>query len=765
MTSTKPFFPSSSTKCILLMLAIVALILPYESILSYAGEVSNTTDSVRLQFPTIHKPFNQLSLPDPNTPSPPYKGISSNNRTLELTHIVPSSTVHVLDKYQYPSAGTQRFYLPSLTNNLTIEADGTTLSYTVVKGLDTPNIVVDVVVPSGVVDLEIEYDQTDGSIAFEGSWYLAFDWVWGPVTIIAHLPTDTNIIRYENSGLATLINSYTLRFDIPSSTPVYTTIVYETNQVPDLYYTVTTEHFNVHLPLIYSQYATSLTEALDALYLRYTEYMGYDVNQTKSQTHFEFYFPPGGWYWWNTQITLWGGLCIGGGGPCAVSRSVIPKMSLLPSTTFWDNAFGYLGHELGHGWQGVVGQGDMPWWINDGEGYPSYLNLHAWADLGLCPLVENWYSEAYSYYLEYMADPTTRHDYANLVIATGLREEYGWDWLREIHSAILSGRLNLSGLSEQEKTDRMIVFLSQFLEENLVPYFDQNLIYASQWVRESLAGLPSSEAAVPTQWSCPSGILGAGSTSLSFSVEPGGSISPSQVFQINNDGFGQITWSISENPPVEWFSISTDNGLATPLYTVPITATIDASNLTVGNYTTTLSITAQAGTGNSPLLVPVYLKVAEYQRIYLPVVINNARNLLPSGQATIFDGYVYYGESGFSFGTNTVVAWNSSLADLLVAKPDPSSMRFFLPYDTLPYSDGDDARAGIIEMPQTALDQVAECPEFGYQYHWAGASSGGVYCVRTRDGAHYAIIKVTSIDNSSLSFGWIYQPNGSRSFD
>lgn len=766
MKSTIPFLQNPNIRYILLILAIISLILPYRGILSYAGEVSNTTDPVSWLLPNIHEPFNQLLPPDPNTPSLPYQTIASNNRTLELTHIVPSATVHVLDTYQYPSAGTQRFYLPPLTNNLNMEADGTPLSYTVVKGLDTPNIVVDVVVPSGVVDLEIEYDQTDGSIAFEGSWYLVFDWIWGPVTIIAHLPTDTNIIRYENSGLATLMNSYTLRFDIPSGTPVFTTIVYTTNQVPDHYYTVTTEHFNVHLPLIYSQYATSLTGALEALYLRYTEYMGYDVNQTRGQTHFEFYFPPGGWNWWDTQITLWGGLCIVGGGPCAVSRSVITKMSLLPSTTFWDNAFGYLGHELGHGWQGVVGQGNMPWWINDGEGYPGYLNLHAWTDLGLCPLIEDWYSEAYSYYLEYMADPTTRHDHANLVIATGLREEYGWDWLREIHSAILGGRLNLSGLSEQEKTDQMIAFLSQFLEENLVPYFDQNLIYASQWVRESLAGLPGSDAAVPTQWSCPAGTLGASPTSLSFLVEPGGSVSPSQVFHINNDGDGQITWSISENPPVQWFSISTDSGLATPLYTVPITATIDASNLTVGNYTTTLFITAQAGTGNNPLSVPVYLKVAEYERICLPVVLNNVKNLLPSGLTTLFDGYVYYGESGFSFGTNTVVAWNSSIADLLVAKPDPaSSMRFFLPYDAPPYSDGDNAQAGIIGMSQTELVQVAECPESGYQYHWADTSPGGVYCVRTRDGAHYAVIKLTSIDDSRLSFSWIYQPDGSRRFD
>lgn len=766
MKSTKPFLQNPNIRYILLMLAIISLTLPYRSILSYAGEVSNTTDPVSWPLPNIHEPFNQLAPPNPNTPPLPYETIASNNRTLELTHIVPAATVHVLDAYQYPSAGTQRFYLPPLISNLTIEADGTTLSHSVVEGLDTPHVVVDVAVPSDVVDLEIEFDQIDGSMAFEGSWYLVFDWVWGPVTIIAHLPTDANIIRYENSNLATLINSYTLRFDIPSGTPVYTTIVYNTNQVPDLYYTVTTAHFNVHLPLIYSQYETSLTEALDALYLHYTEYMGYDVNQTRGQARFEFYFPPGGWYWWDTQITLWGGLCIVGGGPCAVSRSVIPKMSLPPSTTFGDNAFGYLGHELGHGWQGVVGQGNMPWWINDGEGYPSYLNLHAWTDLGLCPLIEDWYSQAYSYYLEYMADPTTRHDYANIVIATGLREEYGWDWLQEIHAAILAGRLNLNGLSEQEKTDQMVVFLSQFLEENLVPYFDQNLMYASQWVRESLVGFPSSNATVPTQWSCPSGILGTSPASLTFLVEPSGPVFSSQAFHVNNDGDGQITWSISENPPVEWLSISIDNGLATPLYIVPITATIDASNLAVGNYTTTLSITAQAGTGNSPLSIPVYLKVAEYKRIYLPVVLNNARDLLPSGQATILDGYVYYGESGFSFGTNAVVAWNSSIADLLAAKPDPASpMRFFMPYDAPPYSDGDNARAGIIGMPQTALDQVVECPESGYQYHWVDTSLGGVYCVRTRDGAHYAVIKLTSIDDSSLSFSWIYQPDGGRRFD
>jgi len=45
------------------------------------------------------------------------------------------------------------------------------------------------------------------------------------------------------------------------------------------------------------------------------------------------------------------------------------------------------------------------------------------------------------------------------------------------------------------------------------------------------------------------------------------------------------------------------------------------------------------------------------------------------------------------------------------------------------------------------------------------ANLGGVYCVRTRDGGHYAIIKVTAVSGSSLSFTWEYQPNGSRRFD
>lgn len=161
--------------------------------------------------------------------------------------------------------------------------------------------------------------------------------------------------------------------------------------------------------------------------------------------------------------------------------------------------------------------------------------------------------------------------------------------------------------------------------------------------------------------------------------------------------------------------------------------------------------------------------LVNFPRIYLPIVLNNVQSpTLPSGQTTIFDGFTNYGESGFRFNSNSIVAWDSNAADILAAKVESSSpMSFFLQYDAPPYNNPDidkDARSGIIGMSQTELEQVSECPESGYQYHWVTASSGEVYCVRTRGGEHYAIIKLTDIGNSTLSFTWIYQPDGSRRF-
>ncbi|HRQ39220.1 MAG TPA: hypothetical protein PLD25_15035 [Chloroflexota bacterium] len=115
-----------------------------------------------------------------------------------------------------------------------------------------------------------------------------------------------------------------------------------------------------------------------------------------------------------------------------------------------------------------------------------------------------------------------------------------------------------------------------------------------------------------------------------------------------------------------------------------------------------------------------------------------------------------------------MVAWNSNSADILAAKAQSIlPISFFLQYDAPPFNNPDidkDARSGIIAMPQPELNQVSKCPVSGYTYHWAETSLGGVYCVRTRDGVHYAIIKVTAVTHNNLTFTWKYQPDGSRMF-
>jgi hypothetical protein len=140
---------------------------------------------------------------------------------------------------------------------------------------------------------------------------------------------------------------------------------------------------------------------------------------------------------------------------------------------------------------------------------------------------------------------------------------------------------------------------------------------------------------------------------------------------------------------------------------------------------------------------------------------------LPFGEATIFDGFNYFDTSGFKFSTNSIAGWGSKSSDILVAKADSSSpISFFMQYDAPPYQGAQDknAQSGIIKVSQLNLSNVFECPETGYQYHWVQATVDGVYCVRTRDGSHYAVIQVTSTNKNSLTFTWIYQPDGSRRF-
>jgi hypothetical protein len=74
------------------------------------------------------------------------------------------------------------------------------------------------------------------------------------------------------------------------------------------------------------------------------------------------------------------------------------------------------------------------------------------------------------------------------------------------------------------------------------------------------------------------------------------------------------------------------------------------------------------------------------------------------------------------------------------------------------------ANSGIQIMPEARLEDVEECPASNYQVHWIEATVNSLYCVRSRDGKHYAKIMLTDVEIDRVAFDWIYPPSGSRRF-
>ena len=68
-------------------------------------------------------------------------------------------------------------------------------------------------------------------------------------------------------------------------------------------------------------------------------------------------------------------------------------------------------------------------------------------------------------------------------------------------------------------------------------------------------------------------------------------------------------------------------------------------------------------------------------------------------------------------------------------------------------------------MRARSLAEIKECPEKGYAFHYVEAKADTAYCVRTRDGKHFAKILITAIGNGRISFQWVYQPKLTNRFD
>jgi hypothetical protein len=154
--------------------------------------------------------------------------------------------------------------------------------------------------------------------------------------------------------------------------------------------------------------------------------------------------------------------------------------------------------------------------------------------------------------------------------------------------------------------------------------------------------------------------------------------------------------------------------------------------------------------------------------------VQNNLNNLKIGHTILFDGFKNYSIAGFNFVTAAIVPWGTGKPDLEVANPDPEHLApavLFLENDSPPYTAKDwppgkiPANAGISRMPQQSLEAVVEAPESGYAVHYFKPDVGGVYCVRTWDGQHFAKIKITDVGVDRVGFDWVYQPSGSRRFE
>ncbi|MGH7496081.1 MAG: BACON domain-containing protein [bacterium] len=86
-------------------------------------------------------------------------------------------------------------------------------------------------------------------------------------------------------------------------------------------------------------------------------------------------------------------------------------------------------------------------------------------------------------------------------------------------------------------------------------------------------------------------------SSMPFTAMVGGSNPPSQTLQITHNGTGTLHWSVSDNQP--WLSLSPTSGNVAQGGTANVTAGVNISTLSAGNYSATITISGLGAT-NTP---------------------------------------------------------------------------------------------------------------------------------------------------------------------
>ncbi|HEY8272447.1 MAG TPA: hypothetical protein VIG33_16260 [Pseudobdellovibrionaceae bacterium] len=149
----------------------------------------------------------------------------------------------------------------------------------------------------------------------------------------------------------------------------------------------------------------------------------------------------------------------------------------------------------------------------------------------------------------------------------------------------------------------------------------------------------------------------------------------------------------------------------------------------------------------------------------------------PTYSAKLGEGFSHSDKSGLLLKENKIVPWGAG--DILSVRPQNSDeqtkkgivkpVKFFVQYDRPPYNNVNDKRTkgGIYKVDSkvqntdgTGVSCSTEPNDYAYHYFPDADEKslvvGSVYCVRTRSGNEYTLIRVTHICDNGVVFDYKY---------
>jgi hypothetical protein len=415
--------------------------------------------------------------------------------SLTMTHAGTTSTVHAVEQDIAPPTGQQVFTLPPMTANLKITADGVLLRTRIVKDPNVTEIQATANIPPGTQILHLSYDIRDGSLPYEGQWYLRHPTsVSGPRQVCIDLPPGTMVTRLDWTDIDPAPGRVVFQLSAGNPEPPF--VVYTTPSVPDLYDHIETPHFLVNIAQAHRPYQPAILGLLENLYTLYGQDTEQDVNRIQHQFRYSYSFPPAHWKWGGVY-EIGGGLSIKG--LSAVNALLIPWITI-PTSNGYNPMVAVTGHELGNGWWGTWEDPDPanhpPQWI-DNEGHSGFLRGQGELDLGYC---QDARREHASHYQDFLA--CTSECGGEIVLAS-LRERYGWPPFRAYYAAIQNHSFDFRGMTEVERSSAVIRFFSEQVDQNLAPFFDAAHIAMTQAVRDELSQrFPPADVTIQSDLTC-----------------------------------------------------------------------------------------------------------------------------------------------------------------------------------------------------------------------------------------------------------------------